>query len=101
MFGVSRSGLRHYNSDTMTQSRIRKTKLIAEVKEINNDNKLRVYGSPRITTMLQARGYSCSENTVAKLMSELGIEERRAKPFKPKTTKADHTAKYSPNALDY
>ncbi|MFC4990903.1 IS3 family transposase [Rubritalea tangerina] len=49
---------------------------------------------------LNDRGFNCSENTVAKLMRELGIEARRAKPFKPKTTKVDHAAKYSSNKLE-
>ena len=83
----------------MTQARLTKIKLIAEIKTIHNDKKLRVYGSPRMTSELQDRGFECCENTVAKLMKELGIEARRAKPFKPKTTKVDHSARYCDNKL--
>ncbi len=99
-FGVSRSGYQHFNSEPMTQARIHKIRLTAEIKGINNDKKLRVYGSPRMTSELNDRGFRCCENTVASLMRELGIEARRAKPFKPKTTKVDHAAKYSPNKLE-
>lgn len=97
---MSRSGLRHYNSDRMTRSRLSRIRLAAEIKAVNNDNKLRVYGSPRMTAELNARGYQCSVNTVAKLMRELGIEARRARPFKPRTTKVDLAARYSPNSLE-
>lgn len=97
---MSRSGFQHYNSDKMTQSRLTKLKLITEIKSIHSDKKLRVYGSPRMTSELHDRGFDCSENTVAKLMREIGIEARRSKPFKPKTTKVDHSAKYSSNKLE-
>ncbi|MFC4991045.1 IS3 family transposase [Rubritalea tangerina] len=99
-FGVSRSGFQHYSSDHMTQTRLTKIKLTAEIKAVHNDKNLRVYGSPRMVSELNDRGFNCSENTVAKLMRELGIEARRAKPFKPKTTKVDHAAKYSSNKLE-
>ena len=99
-FEVSRSGLRHYNSETMTKARIYKLKLTAEIKAINNDSKLRVYGSPRMVDELNERGYPCCENTVAKLMKELRLEAHRAKPFKPKTTKVDKAARYNPNKLE-
>lgn len=76
---MSRPGLRHYNSDRMTRSRLSRIRLAAEIKAVNNDNKLRVYGSPRMTAELNARGCQCSVNAVAKLMRELGIEARRAR----------------------
>ena len=100
IFGVSRSGLRHHNSDRMSESRIYKIKLTAEIKAIHNDPKLRVYGSPRMTAELNTRGYYCCENTVSKMMNELGIEAHRAKPFKPKTTRVDSKAKFCKNRLE-
>jgi len=100
-FGVSASGYRHHHSDKMTQQRARQIKLVAEIKAINKDPKLRVYGSPRMTKELHARGYECSENTVARLMQEHGIVAKGAKTFKPpKTTTVDKQAKYSDNMLE-
>ena len=75
-------------------------KLIAEIKAINKDTHLRVYGSPRMTVELKKRGFDYSENTIAKLMRENGIEAKRNIRFKPKTTTVDKEAKYSPNALE-
>lgn len=99
-FSVSRSGYRHHSGDKMTQLRAWRIKLLAEIKAIHNDPKLKVYGSPRMTSELHDRGFFCSENTVAKLMQEHKIVAKGAKNFKPpKTTTVDKAAKYSPNKL--
>lgn len=100
IFGVSRSGYRHHINAPMTESRRRKTEIVAEMKNINNDNKLKVYGSPRMTTELQDRGFKVSENTVARWMSELGIAASGSRPYRPpKTTTPDPGARYSPNLI--
>jgi len=100
-FQVSTSGYRHHFSEKMTSQRANQIKLIAEMKVIHHDLKLKSYGSPRMTVELQSRGFDCSENTVAKLMQQNGLVAKGAKTFKPpKTTTVDKTAKYSPNRLE-
>lgn len=100
-FGVSRSGYRHHFSSNMTQQRAKQIQLVAAMKVIHRDLKLKVYGSPRMTAELQSRGFSCSQNTVAKLMNKHGLVAKGAKTFKPpKTTTVDKAAKYSPNRLE-
>lgn len=100
LFGVSPSGYRHHQSDPMTESRKRKIELLAEVKAIHHDPKLQVYGSPRMTKELNARGFEVTENTVAKLMAEHSIVAKGARTFRPpKTTTPDPDAKYSPNLI--
>ena len=100
-FDVSRSGYRHYSSDEMTKSKAKRIRLVAEMKSIHNDPKLKVYGSPRMASELHDRGWKCSENTVAALMQEHRLVAKGAKTFKPpKTTTVDKAAKYSPNKLD-
>ena len=100
-FDVSRSGYRHFSSEKMTYSKAKRIRLVAEMKSIHNDPKLKVYGSPRMTSELHDRGWTCSDNTVATLMQQQGLVAKGAKTFKPpKTTTVDKSAKYSPNQLD-
>ena len=85
----------------MTQQRANQIRLVAEMKAIHNDPKLKAYGSPRMTAELHSRGFECSKNTVAKLMQENGLVAKGAKTFKPpKTTTVDKSAKYSSNRLE-
>ena len=41
-----------------------------------------VYGAPRITQELNALGYRCSENYIARIMAEQGMRARNGKGFK-------------------
>jgi len=44
-----------------------------------------IYGAPRITEELNALGFPCSENFIAKIMAEQGIRARNGKGFKYST----------------
>jgi transposase InsO family protein len=60
-----------------------------------------VYGSPRITAELAARGGpTACENTVARAMRDAGIAALRRRRFVPRTTDAAHANPVAPNVLD-
>ena len=81
VMGVTRQGFNKWlkrEKCPQKQRRDRFTELIAETYEEFEG----VYGAPRITEELNELGNPCSENYVAKLMSELGIRARNGKGFK-------------------
>ena len=59
-FDVSRSGYRHFSSEKMTYSKAKRIRLVAEMKSIHNDPKLKAYGSPRMTSALKAHNFNQS-----------------------------------------
>jgi putative transposase len=71
--------------------------LVAAMHEIHGEVK-QWYGSPRMTAELKARGFSCSENTVAKLMKAHEIQARQPRRF-VKTTDSNHQLPVAANLL--
>jgi transposase InsO family protein len=72
--------------------------LVGAIEEVHAAVKQR-YGSPRMTAELKARGYECSENTVAELMREHGIRAKAPRRF-VRTTDSNHRLPVAPNILD-
>jgi transposase InsO family protein len=72
--------------------------LVGGIEEVHADVKGR-YGSPRMTAELNARGYECSENTVAELMREHGIRAKSPRRF-VRTTDSNHRLPVADNVLD-
>jgi len=73
-------------------------RLLVEIKAIHAESDA-TYGSPRIHRELQARGIRCSENRVARLMHQHGIQAKRQRLFKV-TTDSKHNLPVAPNLLD-
>ena len=71
--------------------------VVAVMREIHAEMKER-YGSPRMTAELQARGYECSENTVAKLMNAYEIQARTRRRS-VRTTDSNHRFPVAANLL--
>jgi transposase InsO family protein len=72
--------------------------LVGAIEDVHGEVKQR-YGSPRMTAELKARGYECSENTVAQLMRRQGIRAKCVKRF-VRTTDSNHRLPVAANVLD-
>uniref|UniRef100_UPI0030EC4CB0 IS3 family transposase n=1 Tax=Symmachiella dynata TaxID=2527995 RepID=UPI0030EC4CB0 len=73
--------------------------LLAEMKTVHADKDMKCYCSPRMHKELVARGKTCSENMVAKLMSDHGLRAASSPKFKA-TTDSNHAHPVAENALN-
>jgi putative transposase len=96
--GVSESGYHAWAARAPSGAQRRRDELVAAIEVIHAEVKGR-YGSPRMTAELNARGRSCSENTVAKVMREHGIRARAPRRF-VRTTDSRHNLPVFENVLD-
>jgi putative transposase len=82
--GLSESWFYKWRDRPPTPRQARRAELAEKIREFF-DASGGTYGSPRITQDLWAAGYQVSENTVAKLMAQLGLAgrkpRRRPKPL--------------------
>ncbi len=69
-----------------------------EIKKSHTRSK-EIYGSPRITEDLRAKGIRCGKNRVAKIMRNNGIVARSRRKFKA-TTNSKHTLPVAENLLE-
>jgi putative transposase len=72
--------------------------LAREIEQVHRDSR-GVYGSPRITSVLQTRGVKVCRNTVAKVMKQRQIRARKRKRFIPRTTNSVHGHPIARNRL--
>jgi putative transposase len=94
---VSASGYYAWADRPASATGARQRELVAAIAVIHAEVRGR-YGSPRMTAELNARGYVCSENTVAKLMRAHGIRAKMPRRF-VRTTDARHGLPVAENVL--
>jgi hypothetical protein len=99
--GVSRPGYYAWRGRPPGDRDSGNAEIAGRIREIHTQRFKGAYGSPRLTGDLRGMGYGCSENRVARIMRKEGIRAKFKSPFRPKTTCADASAKFSPNALKY
>ena len=98
VFGVSRSGYYAWRKREPSVRAQANVGLLAQIQLIRRGREV-CYGSPRMREELQARGYACSENRVARLMRQHGLRAKSAPRFVPQTTDSDHDLPIAPNLL--
>ena len=97
-FAVSRSGYYDWCARKPSARQQANTQLLAEIQTLRQSEEA-CYGSPRMTEELQARGYPCSENRIARLMHDHGLRAQAPPRFVPCTTDSDHALPIAPNRL--
>jgi transposase InsO family protein len=95
---VSRAGYYAWLSEAETAREQRDRELMPIVADIFWKHKRR-YGARRIAVELQALGYPCGVDRVAKLLKSQHLQAIQPQGFKPRTTNSNHALGYSPNLL--
>lgn len=88
LLGVSSSGYYSWVKRTPSNQEIRKQKIKNEIIEIYNESH-QIYGAPKITSILQSRGYVIAEKTVGNYMREEGIKAIWVRPYTRTTIDPD------------
>jgi putative transposase len=97
-FAVSRAGYYAWCERAPSARRQANARLLEEIQVLRQGEEA-CYGSPRLTEELQARGYTCSENRIARLMHDHGLRAQAPPRFVPRTTDSDHDLPIAPNRL--
>lgn len=98
VFRVSRSGFYAWRKRRMSAQRQRKQTIVKKIKRIHIESR-QLYGSPKITKMLQQEGIPISQKTVARWMKEEGIRSKTKKKHKPASSSPHQLPTY-PNLLE-
>jgi hypothetical protein len=94
-FSVSPSSYYFWKKNSYPQRIETKNNICNLIKFIFKQSK-NTYGSPRITEELKSQDVIVSENTVAKYMSEMGLDARLKKKFRIQTTDSNHQEPIAP-----
>jgi putative transposase len=95
---VSRSGYYAWRQRAPSPRQKANARLVEEI-QILREGEEACYGSPRMTEELQARGHTCSEKRVARLMRAHGLRAQGGRRFVPRTTDSNHDEPIAPNRL--
>lgn len=90
-FGVTPSGYYNWKKQALRTRFIRKEEICKKIQIIFKESK-ETYGAPRIYQELKDLNILVSLNTVAKYMSELGLDARLKKKFSIQTTDSNHNS---------
>lgn len=98
VLGVSKSGYYEWLKRPVSNQKKAKAKLVAKIRRIHLQSR-GIYGSPKITKVLDSEGIKVSQKTVSKIMKENNIKSKTVKKYKA-TTNSNHQLPVSPNLLN-
>jgi len=81
---LSRSGYYEWLERGKSKRDMENERILAEIKTIRKKKRKKVYGAPRMHQELIAKGFSCGENRVARIMRKNGLKSTIRKKWKPK-----------------
>lgn len=89
-FGWNMSSFYRWKKRGSSHKKSSKKELILKSSRDIFERSSGTYGAPRIYNDLKDLGYSVSKNTVATYMRELGLDARRKRKYRVKTTDSSH-----------
>jgi len=99
VLGVSRSGYYKWKNSPLSERAQYRAKLADRIAFHYTDND-GIYGSPKITFLLQQEGLGVGEKTVSRIMSENNLRSQAMKKFKVQTTDSNHDFPIAPNWIN-
>jgi putative transposase len=86
---ASRSGYYAWRGRIPSRRTQENAQLLETIRELHHRSR-RTYGSPRMTQELRERGHGCSENRIARIMRENGIQARTTRLFRRKKHRGEY-----------
>ena len=88
---VSKSGYYDYLKKIPSQTKLRRERLTRQIKEIHKES-YEIYGSPKITKILNRNGENVSQRYVYSIMKENNLKARYIKPYIQTTINQDFSS---------
>ena len=89
---VSRLGFYDYLKRVPSKTKLRKERITKEIKKIHKES-YEIYGSPKITELLNKKGEKVSQKYVYSIMKENNIKAKYIKPYIQTTVSHDFSDK--------
>ena len=97
-YAVSVSGYYAWRNRGPSQRHQQDTRLLEKIRALQETGR-GLYGSDRIYKRLHAQGVICSRKRIARLMRENGLNSRRRRKYRHRTTDSNHNNPIAPNIL--
>ena len=98
MLNVSRSGYYRWKN-ARPSARAQRDQVLAQQVAQAHHRSRRTYGAPRVLHELRAQGVRTSKRRCARLLKSLGLQGRRRRRARPRTTDSRHGQAPAPNRL--
>lgn len=97
-YEVSRHGYDQWRRRQGADRQAANQRLVVEIRAIHEKSRYS-YGAPKMTRALRKKGYEVNHKRVARLMKAHGIQGRKRRAYRPKTTDSNHGGPIAPNRL--